>query len=95
MRCRACGHELELGSGARVAFSETCAGCGGDLHTCMHCAHHDPAAYNGCRESSAERVSDPERANRCEFFRPGADSPEAGADERALARARLDALFKR
>jgi hypothetical protein len=94
MRCRACGRELELGSGDRVAFSETCAGCGGDLHTCVHCGHHDPGAYNACRESNAERVADPERANRCEYFRPAAAAPDAGADE-ARARARLDALFKR
>lgn len=94
MQCQGCGRVIELATGERIAFSETCEGCGLDLHSCQHCAHHDPTAYNECRESSAERVEDRERANRCEYFRPGAGGAERG-DQKQQALDDLEALFKK
>jgi hypothetical protein len=55
---------------------------------------HEPSAYNECRESSTERVSDRERANRCEYFVAGDASGEAGAG-REGSRKDLEALFKK
>lgn len=94
MHCSACGRELVLRAGQRVGFREACA-CGADLHVCRNCAHHDPSAYNECREPSAERVGDRERANRCDYFSPregpaGASGSQGGAD-----RAALENLFKK
>lgn len=94
MDCFRCGAPVELASGERVAFRDACARCGADLHACRNCAHHDPGAYNECREPQAERVADRERANRCEWFAPAADRRPA-ADPRASARAALDALFRK
>ena len=75
---------------------DECAGCGNDLHVCRNCAHHDPSAYNECRESSAERGGDRERANRCEYFRPGGTGgDESASSERADALSALDALFEK
>lgn len=92
MQCAGCGVAIELATGERVGFRDACDGCGTDLHSCVHCRHRDPAAYNGCRESSAERVSDPERANRCDYFSPAA----AGEGLRqAVAENPLDTLFKK
>jgi len=95
MRCFSCGQDRPLASGERVGFRDTCDRCGADLHVCRNCAHHDPAAYNECRESGAERVGDRERANRCDWFTPG----EGGGGEAfaAAQRARqdLDSLFKK
>ena len=95
MQCFGCDASIELASGARVGFRDSCETCSADLHVCRNCAHHDPAAYNECRESSAERVSQRDRANRCEYFRPsqvaGGAAPEPAVD----ARAALDALFKK
>jgi len=71
MHCFACDERIESGSGERVGFRDTCDRCGADLHVCNNCAFHDPSAYNECRESSSERVSDRERANRCDYFSPG------------------------
>ena len=80
---------MSLGSGDRVAFRDECASCGVDLHACRQCLHHDPGAYNECREPNSERVSDRERANRCDWFAPN----EAGAGEASSARqTSLDAL---
>ena len=78
-----------------MGFRDACDACGADLHVCRNCAHHDPAAYNECRESSAERVSARERANRCDYFAPGDRAGRAGTDEDAKARDALDALFKK
>ena len=83
-----------LASGERVGFRDECSACGADLHICRNCRHHDTAAYNECRESSAERVADRERANRCEYFAP-AEAGRAGGDPAPDPRAALDALFKK
>ena len=95
MNCFACGRAVEVASGERVGFRDECERCGADLHVCRNCAHHDPAAYNECRESSAERVDDRERANRCEWFRPGTADARDRGEEHAPARSALAALFKK
>jgi len=86
MRCAACDCEIPLGSGERVGFRDECPRCRTDLHACRQCAHHDPGAYNECREPGAERVADRERANLCEWFAPREAGRAAGA-----AAARSDA----
>lgn len=93
MQCFSCGRETRLGTGERVGFRDTCP-CGTDLHVCRNCTHHDPSAYNECREPGSERVSDRERANRCEWFTPrgaGATAGRTAGDPRSA----LDALFKK
>lgn len=95
MQCFACGSGVEIASGERIGFRESCATCGADLHVCRNCAHHDPTAYNECREPGSERVADRERANRCEWFRPAAEAGQGAGEARDTARADLDALFKK
>ncbi len=89
---------MALAAGARVGFRDACDRCGADLHVCRNCRHHDPSAYNECREPRAERVGDRERANRCDEFAPAegaAAHSSDGSDGRADARSALDALFKK
>jgi hypothetical protein len=94
MHCGACGTSIEFASGERVGFRDACPRCSCDLHACRNCNHHDPGAYNECREPNAERVSDRERANRCDWFAPRTGAPAATPDPRAGAQAALAALFK-
>jgi hypothetical protein len=94
MGCFACGAAIELASGERVGFRDACR-CGADLHVCRNCAHHDPGAANECRESQAERVSERERANRCDWFAPRTGAGAGAADPRQAARSALDALFRK
>ena len=94
MHCGACGTGIELASGERVGFRDTCPGCSSDLHACRSCSHHDPGAYNESREPNAERVSDRERANRCEWFAARTVAAASKPDPNAGAQAALDALFK-
>jgi len=94
MHCGACGTIIEFASGERVGFRDACPRCSCDLHACRNCGHHDPGAYNECREPNAERVSDRERANRCDWFVPRTGAPASTQDPKAGAQASLDALFK-
>ena len=94
MRCHACRVEVTRASGESVGYRDACERCAADLHVCRNCAHHDPSAYNECRESSAERILDRDRANRCDYFRPG-DGTSAATDARKSALGSLDALFKK
>lgn len=93
MKCHACQSDVPLAAGESVGFRDACDRCAADLHVCLNCAHHDPSAYNECRESSAERILDRDRANRCDYFRPGAGhgSEDGGRDE---ALSNLEKLFK-
>ena len=96
VECVACGTAIELAPGVRVGLRDTCPSCGADLHRCVQCRHYEPGAYNDCREPNAERVVDPERANRCDWFAIGekgaGSDPEASRQE---ALSQLDALFKK
>jgi hypothetical protein len=94
MRCFGCGRDTPLASGERIGFRDTCPACGRDLHVCRNCAHHDPSAYNECREPNAERVGERERSNRCDYFLPGQGAGARPGAESQRARASLDALFK-
>ena len=95
MRCANCNAEISISPGERIGFRDCCDSCNADLHSCLNCAHHDPAAYNECRESSAEHVSERERANRCEWFSPGGGVGGAGNQVRQGAIADLESLFKK
>ena len=95
MRCFSCDAPIDLPAGERIGFAECCERCDADLHVCLNCRFHDPSAYNECRESSAERVRDRDRANRCEYFSPGDREGEAGGASRDAARSALDDLFKK
>jgi hypothetical protein len=93
MHCFSCRRELSLRSGERVGFRDGCA-CGADLHVCRNCSHHDPAAYNECREPNAERVGDRDRANRCDYFVPREGTAKGGSSP-PNPRDALENLFKK
>lgn len=94
MHCSACNALVPLAAGERIGFRDECSRCGADLHTCRNCLHHDPMAYNECREPNSERVGDRARGNRCDYF--SASDREGGSDDaRRQARSDLEALFKK
>ncbi|MDQ5987643.1 MAG: hypothetical protein CSYNP_03388 [Syntrophus sp. SKADARSKE-3] len=93
-RCHRCKKLIDLDD--RIGRREMCPSCGADIHVCLNCRFHDPAAYNACREPQAERVLDKDRANFCDYFDFRAETgqklmPTAGTPS---AKDRLDALFK-
>lgn len=95
LSCNSCNFAIELASGERIGYRDTCSACDADLHVCWNCAHHDSSAYNECRESSAERVGDRVRANRCDYFTAGDAQGGMGAQTRQRDKSALDELFKK
>ena len=95
MGCFSCNAAIELAAGERIGFRDTCDKCDTDLHVCLGCIHYDSTAYNQCRETNAEWVSDRERANRCDYFAFGDRSNDSAGVEQARARGNLDDLFKK
>jgi hypothetical protein len=93
MQCHSCQTGIPLAAGESIGFRDACDRCRADLHICLNCTHYDPSAYNACRESSAERILDPDRANRCEYFRPS-ERGAVGSEERGEAMSDLEKLFK-
>ena len=69
MQCALCQREVDIGD--KVYFRDECSHCSGDLHICLNCEFYDRHAAKECREPSAELVSNKERANYCDYFRPG------------------------
>jgi hypothetical protein len=58
------------------------------------CEYYDPDVPKKCREDDAEEITEKERVNFCEWFRPGEDvfDGKAAAQE-SLARNSLAGLF--
>ncbi|MDH5526343.1 MAG: hypothetical protein OEY97_03425 [Nitrospirota bacterium] len=92
--CPLCGSGLE-GIGAVIPRSESCPGCGADLHACHACRFHDPVAHNQCREPKAEWQARRDRGNYCDFFELAAGGPQNAPDPREAERKKqLDDLFR-
>ena len=94
-RCFSC--KRPVGSGSRPGRSETCESCGSALKACLNCAFYDISMAGACREPSAERVVEKEKANFCDFFffRESEDGCDgAVAQDKTDPLAALKALFK-
>jgi hypothetical protein len=59
----------------------------------VQCVFYAPGAYNDCREPQADRVTEKERSNFCDWFEPGSGVPASAAKDDA--RVKLEALFKK
>jgi hypothetical protein len=51
------------------------------------CSFYDPKVYNECKETNADRITEKEKANFCDYFKFG-----PGSDE--MDKIRQDALAK-
>jgi hypothetical protein len=93
IRCYRCGESL---AALTLPFSrrDECPTCTVHLHVCRMCRFFDPAAPKQCREDDAEEVTEKERVNFCEWFKPsvGAFDP-VRAKKEARAKSELAALF--
>ena len=93
IRCYRCGASLEALS---LPFSrqDECPGCHNYLHVCKMCTHFDARVPRQCREDGAEEVTEKERPNFCDWYRPSDTAFDAGRKQQEdQARAALDALF--
>ena len=97
MICWKCKKEIPL---EKVSRLDECPLCHADLHVCKACDFYESGAHNDCRETSADMVTEKERANFCDYFRysrklnssQGTDI-SSGSDKAAAARDAFNALF--
>ena len=91
--CFSCRKEMSFPE-RKVGLREECPHCHADVHVCKNCEFYDVKAYNECREPSADRVTEKERSNFCDYFslRTGALSSE---DTAAKLKVAAEALFKK
>ncbi|MBS1959781.1 MAG: hypothetical protein JST80_09940 [Bdellovibrionales bacterium] len=89
--CWNCGKPINANNFHR---QDTCESCKRDTHACKNCEHYDTAYNNMCRESSADRVVEKEKANFCDYFKPSGRAGGSAKSADAL-KAAADALFKK
>ena len=94
IRCSFCEKEIEDEDHGTVSRNETCPHCGRDLRCCVQCKFYDLGSYNECKEVSAERVFDKERANFCDYFNIKGSKANVSGKE-AMAKQALEDLFKK
>lgn len=91
LTCWKCSKEL-VNVILPMSRREECIHCCADQHVCKMCYFFD--GRNGCDEEQAEDVSDNERANFCDYFKPMHKSQTANAQQKSDdAKAKLAALF--
>ena len=67
--CYRCGASLSALS-LPLSRRDQCPDCSADLHVCKMCINFDSAAPRKCREDGAEDVTEKERPNFCDWFKP-------------------------
>ena len=88
--CYRCGSPLSELS-LPLSRHDQCPSCSADLHVCKMCVYFDRHVPRQCREDGAEDVTEKERPNFCDWFKPSdkafdpARKDEAQAAEQALA----------
>ncbi|MCQ2598265.1 MAG: hypothetical protein MJ181_10525 [Treponema sp.] len=91
MICWNCGNVFE----GEVHRTTECPSCKKDLHSCYNCRFFSEGSHYDCSESSADLVSDKERANFCDYFKEGNNSKHksSGSASKNDPKAAFDALF--
>jgi len=89
-RCWHCDKALEAVI-LPMSRREVCGACGADQHVCKMCVFFNGSGRGDCKEERAEWLSDRERANFCDYFKPSgngdgssANTSTANANEKAL-----------
>ena len=93
LACLRCGASLSALS-LPLSRRDQCPECSADLHVCRMCVYFDKAVPRQCREDGAEDVTDKDRPNFCDWFKPSDKAYDASANADALAaQDALAALF--
>lgn len=95
LTCYKCGKQLSDTFKVMVSRSDICPHCRADLRCCKMCQFYDPKSYNECRESNADRITEKEKANFCDYYKIGSDSANDAEKQRQEQLAKAMALFKK
>lgn len=93
VKCYKCQTELNLENTQNVSRSEECPSCYANIRCCMMCEFYDKNSYNECREPTAERHLDKEKANFCDHYKFNMSAMYESQKNSALDAA--NALFKK
>jgi hypothetical protein len=91
--CYRCGSSLAALS-LPLSRQDECPSCSVYLHVCRMCRFFDPQVPRQCREDDAEDVTEKERQNFCDWFKPDAnvfDAARFGQEQQA--KSQLTELF--
>ena len=93
LACLRCGASLSSLS-LPLSRRDQCPECDADLLVCKMCVHFDKTVPRQCREDGAEDVTDKDRPNFCDWFKPSASAFDPDAKSEAdAAKDALAALF--
>lgn len=90
--CYKCNTELQLDQASNISRSEECSKCYSNIRSCMMCTFYSTSSYNECKEPTADRILEKEKANFCDHYKLGFGHAPAGKVEENLSAA--NALFK-
>ena len=94
VKCFKCDNALILEAGKDANRYENCTKCNASVRCCMMCQFYDTSSYNECREPTADRITDKEKANFCDFFKVSAGG-NTYKDHKTEVLSAADALFKK
>ena len=94
-QCYKCSSPLSDSFKIMVGRSDTCPKCMADIRCCKMCQFYDPKAYNECREPNADRITEKEKANFCDYYKFGPGGAGDAEKQRQDALAKAAALFKK
>jgi len=91
--CYRCGASLQTLS-LPLSRRDHCPECSAELHVCKMCVAFDPHVPSQCREDGAEDVTDKDRVNFCDWFKPSETAFDPTRKSAAdAAQQALNALF--
>lgn len=91
--CYKCNTELEFSDAETISRNEECPKCYASLRSCNMCQFYDQNSYNECREPTADRIVDKEKANFCDHYKIHTGQKYEDTKSNALSAA--EALFKK
>jgi hypothetical protein len=91
--CYKCNSVLNIASTEHIGRNDQCYQCYSSLRCCRMCRHFDKNSYNECRETMADRITEKEKANFCDYFLIGNSGQDNNTKDDILAAAK--ALFKK
>lgn len=93
LSCWNCGADLGIHVNSHISRTEICEKCHASIHCCRMCEFFEKDAYNQCRETQAERITEKDKANFCGYFKQGkTQKAKESAKEAAIDIA--NSLFK-
>ncbi len=91
--CYKCNTTITLSTHQKITRSDECPNCYTDLRCCKMCSFHDTNSYNECREPSADRITEKEKKNFCDYF-DFTTNKSNKEDEKTDLLAKASSLFK-